>query len=350
MMSMEPKGKPLEVGVVIEPRLPGAAEFAVEAERLGVASLWVPEVWGYDALTGLAYLAAETSTIRLGTFVVQLGSRSPALLATSALSLQELSGGRFNLGIGVSGPRVMEGWHGVRFRKPVATTRETIEILRIISRGEPLSYDGEVYTLPLPDSAGRTLRPLVAPREVPVYVASMGPANLRLTGAAADGWLGNAFIPEAAEVFFDPLREGAESAGRTLGDLDLVAPVAVEFADDETDAAQRIRKHAEGYAFTIGAMGANGRNFYNEAFTRLGFGPAVERVAQLWQSGDRDAARRTVPLELGSHTNLVGTADDIAERVKRYRAAGISTLLAKMETPFEEQLVTLRRLLELVRA
>lgn len=350
MVEVDSSPKALQVGVVIEPRLPGAAEFAMEAEKLGVSSLWVPEVWGYDALTGLAYLAAKTTSIGLGTFVVQLGSRSPALLATSALSLQELSGGRFKLGIGVSGPRVMEGWHGVRFRKPVATTRETIEILRIISRGEPLSYDGDVYQLPLPDSAGRALRPLVAPRDVPVYVASMGPANLRLTGAAADGWLGNAFIPEAAGVFLDPLREGARSAGRTLADLDLVAPVAVEFADDEADAAQRIRRHAEGYAFTIGAMGAAGRNFYNEAFTRLGYGPAVERVAELWQSGNRDEARRAVPLELGSHTNLVGSPDTIADRVTRYREAGISTLLAKMETPFEDQIVTLRRLLDVVNA
>ncbi|MFE6858677.1 LLM class flavin-dependent oxidoreductase [Nocardia sp. NPDC057668] len=350
MVESDPIRKSLRVGVVIEPRLPGAADFARDAERLGVTSLWVPEVWGYDALTGLAYLAAKTDSIELGTFVVQLGSRSPALLATSALSLQELSGGRFRLGIGVSGPRVMEGWHGVRFRKPVRTTRETIEIVRLISRGEPLAYDGEIYTLPLPDSAGRALRPMIAPREVPIYVAAMGPANLHLTGAAADGWLGNAFIPEAGEVFLDPLRAGAESAGRTLADLDLVAPVAVEFADSDADAAQRIRRHAQGYAFTIGAMGAGGRNFYNEAFGRMGFGPAVQRVAELWASGNRDEARRAVPLELGSHTNLVGTPEAIAERIERYRAAGISTLLAKMETPFEEQLTTLRRLLELARA
>src|SRR6185436_13733775 len=177
-----------------EPRLPGTAEFAAAVEQLGVASLWVPEVWGYDALTGLAYLAATTSRIELGTFVVQLGSRSPALLATSALSLQELSGGRFLLGIGTSGPRVMEGWHGVRFRKPVQTTRETIEILRTVSRGERLEHPGEIYPLPLPDSSGRALVPQVRPRHVPVYVAAMGPRNLRLTGELADGWLGNAFI------------------------------------------------------------------------------------------------------------------------------------------------------------
>src|ERR1700751_499972 len=176
----------MKVGALIEPRLPGAPEFAAAGESIGVTSLWVPEVWGYDALTGLAYLAAKTSTVELGTFVVQLGSRSPALLATSALSLQELSGGRFLLGIGTSGPRVMEGWHGVRFRKPVETTRETIEIVRIVSRGDRLDHPGEIYPLPLPDSNGAALRPQVRPRHVPVYVAAMGSRNLRLTGPPAD--------------------------------------------------------------------------------------------------------------------------------------------------------------------
>src|ERR1700759_3686566 len=150
----------MKVGAMIEPRLPGAAEFAAAAESIGVTSLWVPEGWGYDALTGRAYLAAKASTIKLGTFVVQLGSRSPAMLATSALSLQALSGGRFLLGIGTSGPRVMEGWHGVRFRKPVQTTRETIEIIRTVSRGERLEHAGEIYPLPLPDNGGAGLKPL----------------------------------------------------------------------------------------------------------------------------------------------------------------------------------------------
>src|SRR5689334_12291838 len=299
----------MRVGALIDPHHSDAATFACEAERIGVDSVWVPEVWGYDALTGLAYLAATTSSLRLGTFVVQLGSRSPALLATSALSLQELSGGRFLLGVGTSGPRVMEGWHGVPFRKPVETTRETIEIVRIVSRGDRLEHPGEIYPLPLPDSSGAALKPMVRPRPVPVYVAAMGPRNLRLTGETADGWLGNAFIPEAAEVFLGPLREGAQEAGRTLADLDLVAPVAVEFHDDEGSAEAAARRHAEGYAFTIGAMGAKGRNFYNDAFTRLGYGHEIARVAELWQKGERDEARRAVPLDLGRLTNLVGTPD-----------------------------------------
>jgi F420-dependent oxidoreductase-like protein len=334
----------MKVGAMIEPRLPGAAEFAVAAERIGVTSLWVPEVWGYDALTGLAYLAAKTSRIKLGTFVVQLGSRSPALLATSALSLEELSSGRFILGIGTSGPRVMEGWHGVRFRKPVQTTRETIEIIRTVSRGERLEHDGEIYPLPLPDSRGAALLPMVRPDHVPVYVAAMGPRNLELTGEAADGWLGNAFIPEAAEVFLGPIREGAQRAGRSLDQLDLVAPVAVEFYDDDASADAASRRHADGYAFTIGAMGVGGQNFYNDAFTRLGYGTEVAKVAELWQAGKRDEARRNVPLDLGRLTNLLGTEDVIAERLDRYRAAGITMLLAKLDGDLEQQLAILERL------
>jgi F420-dependent oxidoreductase-like protein len=341
-------GHVVKVGTMIEPRLPGASEFALAAERLGVDSLWVPEVWGYDALTGLAYLAATTSSMKLGTFVVQLGSRSPALLATSALSMQELSGGRFLLGVGTSGPRVMEGWHGVRFRKPVQTTRETIEIVRIVSRGDRLEHHGEIYPLPLADSSGAALRPMVRPQHVPIYVAAMGPQNLRLTGEMADGWLGNAFIPEAAEVFLGPLREGTERAGRTLADLDLVAPVAVEIHDDEASADAAARRHADGYAFTIGAMGASGRNFYNDAFTRLGYGAEVSTVAELWQAGKRDEARQAVPVDLGRLTNLVGTPDGIADRVRRYRAAGITTLLAKLEGDFPHQLATLERLLDII--
>jgi F420-dependent oxidoreductase-like protein len=338
----------MKIGAMIEPRLPGAVEFAVAAEQIGVASLWVPEVWGYDALTGLAYLAAKTSSITLGTFVVQLGSRSPALLATSALSLEELSSGRFILGIGTSGPRVMEGWHGVRFRKPVQTTRETIEIIRIVSRGERLEHDGEIYPLPLPDSRGAALRPMVRPDHVPIYVAAMGPQNLRLTGEAADGWLGNAFIPEAAEVFLGPLGEGAAGAGRTLDQLDLVAPVAVEFYDDDASADAAARRHADGYAFTIGAMGVGGQNFYNDAFTRLGYGAEVATVAELWQAGRLDEARGAVPLDLGRLTNLLGTADAIAERVSRYRAAGITTLLAKLDGDLDQQLAILQRLVAIV--
>lgn len=351
----------MKVGVMIEPRLPGAIEFAQCAEQAGVDSLWAPEVWGYDALTGLAYVAAKTSSIKLGTFVVQLGSRSPALLATSAMSLQVLSGNRFRLGIGVSGPQVMEGWHGVRFTKPIATTRETIEIVRTVSRGERLVHDGQVYQLPLPDGPGKPLRPMIVPGELPIYVAAMGPANLRLTGAAADGWLGNTFMPETPEVFLDPIAEGAQEAGRSLSDIDLVAPVALEFADDADGEKALARKHAAGYAFTIGAMGVGGRpnsnnrantnnraNFYNNAFTRSGYGDAIDEVSRLWQSGDKDAARAAVPDDIGRRTNLLGTDEMIAKRIALHADAGIDTLLVKLDGDFDAQLAAVDRVLAII--
>src|SRR3954465_11546036 len=198
--------------------------FAVEAERLGADSVWVAEAWGYDAFTPLAFLAARTERIRLATGIAQLGARTPALLAMSAMSMQALSGGRFLLGLGTSGPQVMEGWHGVRFSAPVAMTRETVEILRTVTAGERLAHEGRVYPLPLPDSAGRAIRSMAAPVQVPVYLAAMGPKNLALTGELAEGWLANAFMPETAETFLEPLAAGAPPAGRTLAALDLGVP------------------------------------------------------------------------------------------------------------------------------
>lgn len=342
----------MRIATVIDPHASDASEFARACEDIGVASLWVPEVWGYDALTGIGYLAASTTTIGLGTFVVQLGSRSPALLATSALSLADLSDGRFHLGIGVSGPAVMEGFHGVRFDRPIRRTRETIEIIRIASSGERLIHDGEVYPLPLPGSRGRPLRPLVKPRHVPVYIGAMGPTNLRLTGELADGWLANAFIPESAEVFTGPLGEGAARSGRSLDELDLVVPVALEIVADASAARVAKQRHAAGYAYTIGVMGGTGNdggpNFYNEAFARLGFADATAEVHRLWQAGDREAAGRAVPLDLGAKTNLVGTVEDVAERLDAYRTVGVTTLLCKQEGSAAERLAALSTLLELV--
>jgi F420-dependent oxidoreductase-like protein len=320
-------------------------EFVREAERLGADSAWVPELWGYDALTQAGYLAARTSRIVLGTSIVQLGSRSPALLATSAMSLQQLTGGRFRLGIGVSGPQVMEGWHGVRFRRPVQTTRETIEIIAMISRGDRLEYQGQIYQLPLPGSSGRALRPATPPVPVPIYVAAIGPANLRLCGELADGWLGNAFIPESAAVFVDELRAGAGSAGRTLAELDLQVPVAVEFTDDVAEAELR---HAAGYAFTIGAMGSGSMNFYSEVFARQGFGEEVRAVQRRWQDGRRDEARALVPRAIGAKTNLLGTPAMVRDRLRLYRDAGVRTLQVKLSGELPDRLDTLGQFLDLV--
>ncbi|HET9770989.1 MAG TPA: LLM class flavin-dependent oxidoreductase [Acidimicrobiia bacterium] len=324
------------------------ADFVVEAERLGAHSVWVPEAWGQDALTPLAFLAARTSRIRLGSGIVQVGARTPANLAMAALSLQSLSGGRFLLGLGTSGPQVMEGWHGVRFPSPLNATRETVEIVRRVAAGEKLEYHGAVYDLPLPGGPGRAIRSMLPPAPVPIYVAALGPKNLALTGEIADGWIGNAFLPERAEDAFLPfLREGAARAGggRSLADLDLLIPVAVEFTDDVEEAASR---HARGYAFTIGAMGSKDRNFYNAAFARQGFADDVAAVQDLWLGGHRAEAAERVPVEIGLKTNLLGTPAMVKERLRLYRRAGITTLQAKLDGDRHAKLDTLAQLVDLV--
>ncbi len=337
----------MRIGVSVNPYGADGLEFVRQAERLGVDSAWSAEFWAGDAFTPLAFLAGQTSTIRLGTGIVQLGARTPAMLAMSALSMQALSGGRFVLGIGASGPQVMEGWHGVRFDRPVQRTRETIDIIRKISAGERLSYDGEIYTLPLPDGQGRAIRSMMPPTHLPIYVASLGPANLRLTGQLADGWIGNSFFPETADVFLDPIRAGAAAAGRSLSDLDLTVSASVEFTDDVDEAG---RRHAEGYAFTFGAMGSATANFYNDAFARQGFGDDVRDVQRLWLAGDQDAARKRVPIEIGLRTNLIGTDELIRQRIRLYRDVGITTIRAGLPASddLETRLTSLARLCDIV--
>lgn len=337
----------MRVGVQADLYRPGGVEFVRDAERLGADAVWVPEFWAGDAFTPLAYLAAVTSKIRLATGIVQLGARTPAMLAMTASSMQALSAGRFVLGVGTSGPQVMEGWHGVRFDRPVRRTRETIEIIRRISAGEQLSYHGQVYTLPLAGGDGRPIRSRMPPSNIPVYVAALGPANLRLTGELADGWIGNSFLPESADVFFDPIREGAAAARRDFAELDLTVAVGVEFTDDVEGAG---RRHAEGYAFTFGAMGSASSNFYNNAFARQGFADDVQAVQALWLSGDRDGSRRRVPVEIGLRTNLVGDDDLVRQRLRLYRDAGVTGLRGTFagDDP-GRQLDDLAHLLDLVR-
>jgi F420-dependent oxidoreductase-like protein len=279
---------------------------------------------------------------------VQVGARTPANLAMAAMSLQTLSGGRFLLGLGTSGPQVMEGWHGVRFASPLAATRETIEIVRRVAAGDRLEHHGRVYDLPLPGGPGRAIRSMLPPSPVPIYIAALGPKNLALTGELADGWIGNAFLPEhAADAFLPFLREGAARAGdgRTPADLDLLIPVAVEFTDDVDEAAAR---HARGYAFTIGAMGSKDTNFYNAAFARQGFADDVAAVQDLWLAGRREEAAERVPLDIGLKTNLLGTAAMVKERIRLYRRAGITTLQAKLDGDLQHKIDTLVQLIDLV--
>ena len=337
----------MKIAVNLTSSVPGdwnsATEFALEAERLGAESIWSGESWGFDAITPLAYLAAGTDRIGLGTGIVQLGSRSPANLAMTAMSMQSLSGERFRLGLGTSGPQVVEGWHGVRFANPIRRTREIIEIVRMVSGGERVSYDGQTYKLPLPDGEGRSIRSSAEPVHVPVYIAALGPRNLELTGELADGWIGGSFIPETAEVFLKHIRAGAEGAGRSLDDLDLQIPLSVEITDDVEEAGIR---HARGYGFTFGAMGSLRNNFYKNAFARQGFEEDVNEVQRLWMAGERDKARDRVPVELALKANLIGTPDMIRERMRLYADAGINTL--RVGIPGDDMDAKLRTLAEVM--
>lgn len=336
----------LRIGIYGVPVDRDGLDYAIEAERLGADSIWAPEFWGYDALTPLGAVAAVTDRIKIGTAIVQLGSRTPAMLAMSAMTLQQLSGGRFLLGVGASGPQVIEGWHGVPFAKPVRRTRETIEIIRRITAGERLTYDGDTYQLPLPGGEGKALRSAAPPTDVPIYIASLGPANLRLTGAAADGWIGNSFFCETADVFFDEIQAGAQSVGKELSDIDLTVSVGCEITDDVEEAG---RRHASGFAFTFGAMGSAGSNFYNDAFTRQGFGDDVAEVQRLWLDGDREAAAARVPVEIGLRTNLIGPPDEIRRRLREYRECGVNTLrIGPMGDTLDQRLAGLGQLLDLV--
>ena len=344
----DPRVRPMTLRIGIHPpgADPASLEFVRDAERLGVDSVWVAEAWMYDCLTPLAYLASITERVRLGSGVVQLGARTPAMLAMSALALQKMSEGRFILGIGTSGPQVMEGWHGVRFDKPVTRTRETIEIIRKVASGDRLEYDGAVHQLPLPDGQGRAIRSPVAGAEIPIYNAALGPANLRLTGELCDGWIGTAFMAETADAYLDPIRDAAETAGRSLADIEITVAAGLEFTADLEEAG---RRHAAGYAFTIGAMGSSSTNFYNQSYIRQGFGDAVAEVQRLWQAGDREAAGAAVPIEIGLHTNLIGDDEYVTGRLRAYRDAGVDTLRVGINGDgLTDKLDNLARLMDLV--
>lgn len=321
-------------------------DYVREAERLGVDVAWVPEAWAYDAMTPIAAAAAVTDRIRLGTAIAQIGTRTPALLSMTAMTLQKISHQRFILGLGTSGPQVMEGFHGVSFDRPVTRTRETIEIVRMATRGDRVEYQGEVHQLPLPGGEGKAIRPRAEPTHVPIYLASLGPANLRLTGAAADGWIGNSFFCETAEVFLAEIKRGAKAAGRDIADIDLTVSVGVDFTDDVEAAA---RRHAAGFAFTFGAMGSEKSNFYNNAFARQGWGDDVAAVQRLWMAGDREAAAARVPLEIGLGQNLIGPPEEIRRRLRQYRDCGINSLrIGPIGESLDEHVDGVGRLMDLI--
>ena len=326
-----------------------AADYVVEAERLGVDDVWSAEAWGHDAVTPLAFLAARTTRLRLGTGIMQAGTRTPALVAMTAMSLSAMSNNRFVLGLGVSGPQVIEGWHGIRFDRPVQRMREIIDIVRMAARGERVAYRGTIYELPLPGGEGKALRsgaPPVPP--IPIYLATLSPKSLEFTGEVADGWLGTSFMPEHARVFFDSLAAGAARAGRSLTDLDLQAVGVAAFSDD---VERLVAERKPGLAFTLGAMGSARHNFYNDAFRRAGYEDVATEVQRLWLAGKRDEAATRVPDEMALKTNLLGTEAMVRARIAAYRAAGVTTLRVEPAgRTLHERLATLARVIALARA
>ncbi|HLR93187.1 MAG TPA: LLM class F420-dependent oxidoreductase [Jiangellaceae bacterium] len=319
---------------------------AVEAERLGYSVIWAAEAYGSDSPTVLSYIAAHTDTIDLGSAAMQIPARSAATTAMTAATLDLLSGGRFRLGLGVSGPQVSEGWHGVRFDQPLGRSREYTAIVRSVLRRERVTFDGEHFTLPLPEGPGKPLRLTVHParEHIPIYLAAVGPRNCALAGEIADGWLGIFFAPEHAEMMLDPLREGRTRVGADLAGFDVATSVAVSLGADVETSAEPLRDQA---ALYVGGMGSREQNFYNRLAVRMGFGEQAERVQQLYlERRPRDAAA-AVPLGFLEQTALLGPRERVRDRLQAYADVGVTTLnLMLPPDSIEQRVQTLRTVSE----
>ena len=307
-------------------------ELAVLGDELGLDSVWISEAWGQDAVSVLGLLAGKTERIGLGSGLMQIPARQPAATAMAAASLDVLSGGRFRLGLGLSGPQVSEGWYGVAFERPLTRTREYVEIVRTVLARRTLTYDGSAFTLPLPADApgasglGRPLKLLAKPvqRPLPVYLGAIGPRAVRQTGAIADGWLPFLLSPDQPELLLEPLRAGAAEAGRTLAEIDVAPVVPVALADSEREARDLVRPWL---AFYLGAMGARDKNFYVELAAGYGHGEAARACQERFLDGDRLGAALALTDELIDAGTIATTPERLPERIERYRALGADTLV-----------------------
>lgn len=298
---------------------------AQEADRLGYAVVWAAEAYGSDTVSTLGWLAGQTQRIDLGAAVLQIPARTPAMTAMTAATLDALSGGRFRLGLGVSGPQVSEGWHGVKFAKPLARTREYVDIVKMAIARQPVSYQGEHYQLPLPGGAGKALKlGFRPPREaVPIYLAAVGPKNLELAGEIADGWLGIFFAPDAAGEALQHIERGRSKHGLGLTGFDVAPTAPVSIGDDLASCADVIRPYA---ALYIGGMGSRETNFYNQIAVRMGYADEAARIQDLYLSGQKAEAAAAVPQDFIERTSLIGNKIQIKERIRQYAAAGVGTL------------------------
>ena len=325
---------------------PGVLEAIAEAERLGVDSIWTAEAYGSDCLTPLAWWGASTRRVKLGTAIVQMSARQPAATAMAAMTMDHLSGGRFILGLGVSGPQVVEGWYGMPFAKPLARTREYIGILRDVwARQGPVVSGGEHYPLPRPDGTGlgKPLKSSIHPlrEDIPIYLGAEGPKNVALCAELCDGWLAMLFSPTHQEIHRAALEEGFSRPGarRKAEEFEVAATVPLIVSEDVEGAVDALRPF---YALYLGGMGAKGVNFHANVAIRMGYEREVDEIQDLYLGGKKDEAAATVPRELIDEMSLVGPPEKIREDLQKWRESIVTTLLVSGDA------ATLRGAAELV--
>ena len=316
-------------------------ELIQQAESMGYDSVWTAEAYGNDAVTSAAYVLAQTSKIRVGTAIMQMPARTPAMCAMTAMSLDQLSGGRFIVGLGASGPQVVEGWHGVPYGKPVTRTKEYIQIMRkIFEREGPVEFDGQIYQMPNQSEGttglGKPLKSILAATDIPIYTASITPAGLRCAGEVADGVFPVWMDPNKYDVLGESIEQGFEKAGngKSLKDFDIAPFVTVAMNDDLDAAYDALRPWL---ALYIGGMGAKNKNFYHEYATRLGYGDAANQIQELYLSGKKPEAEALVPNELLDEVSLIGPRERIIERLGPWKEAGkrgeVGSLLLGVQDP-----------------
>ena len=307
-----------------------SAALVRDYERAGLDIVWVAEAYGFDAPSFMGYLAATTETIQIGSAILPIYSRTPTLIAQTAAGIDAMSDGRCILGLGASGPQVIEGWHGVPYQAPLGRTREIIDICHLVWKRERVTYDGRYYTLPLPPEQGTGLgKPLkIIPHllrdSIPIYVASLGPKNVAMTAEVADGWLPLFYVPErAGDVWADDLAAGAAKRSPDLGPLEVVAGGIVAIGEDAAAVAEMARPMV---ALYVGGMGARGKNFYNDLACRYGFEAEAKEIQDLYLEGRKDEAAAKVPDELLALTNLCGPEGWVKERIAAFKESGVTTL------------------------
>ncbi|QDN54739.1 MULTISPECIES: LLM class flavin-dependent oxidoreductase [unclassified Streptomyces] len=332
---------------------PETVDFVIEAEKLGLDICWVAEAWGSEAPSPLGYLAARTERMLLGSGIIQLATRTPMAIARAAITLSQISQGRFLLGLGPSGPQVIEGLHGVPFDRPLSRMRETVEIVRQAAAGEKVLHTGREFQIPLPGGDAKPMRlSMRAEHDIPIYLATLSPRMLQLTGEIADGWLGTSFVPEGAkEAYFDHLDAGLTASGRSRADLDICQGAEVAFAEDEDALGTMVAGRKKELAFSLGGMGSASTNFYNNAYSRQGWADVAAEVRERWQAGDRDGATELVTDEMVLGTTLIGTEGMVRDRLRVWRDAGVDTVrFYPAGETLDARLTTLGRALDLVRA